>query len=203
MYGARQFLLLPTQAAAGKSSARQNKAFWEGTFIMVEEEAKMNTFSFDELVSIFSYLSPQNLSKCSQVCRDWHEASQVGSLWKRHCLQRWNFCHLGKLKPGRWHEMRELLYKSLKNVICLPTEHQGVRKNSFRNVRAFQDGIRIWKCWLLRKNGKDGFANFWRKNAIAHCRNVRALGRVSYIDLIENLNIKTEILMNEKLPDRV
>ena len=24
------------------------------------------------------------------------------------------------------------------NVICLPTEHQGVHKNSFRNVRAFQ-----------------------------------------------------------------
>ena len=23
------------------------------------------------------------------------------------------------------------------NVICLPTEHQGVHKNSFRNVRAF------------------------------------------------------------------
>ena len=38
---------------------------------------------------------------------------------------------------------------------------------------------------------------------IAHCRNVRALGRVSYIDWIENLNIKTEILMNEKLPDQV
>lgn len=59
-----------------------------------------NTFSFDELVNIFSYLPPADLSKCSQVCRDWHEASQVGSLWKRHCLQRWNFCHLGKLKPG-------------------------------------------------------------------------------------------------------
>ena len=29
---------------------------------------------------------------------------------------------------------------------------------------------------------------------IAHCRNVRALGRVSYIDEIENLNIKTEML---------
>ena len=24
------------------------------------------------------------------------------------------------------------------NVICLPTEHQGVHKNSFRNVRAFR-----------------------------------------------------------------
>ena len=32
---------------------------------------------------------------------------------------------------------------------------------------------------------------------------MRALGRVSYIDYIENLNIKTEMLMNEKLPDQV
>ena len=32
---------------------------------------------------------------------------------------------------------------------------------------------------------------------------MRALGRVSYIDWIENLNIKTEILMNEKQPYQV
>ena len=38
-----------------------------------------------------------------------------------------------------------------KNVICLPTEHQGVHKNSFRSVRAFQDRIGIWECWFLRR----------------------------------------------------
>ena len=36
---------------------------------------------------------------------------------------------------------------------------------------------------------------------IAHCRNVRALGRVSYIDYIENLNISAEMFLNEKLPN--
>ena len=36
-------------------------------------------------------------------------------------------------------------------VIYLPTEPQGVHKNSFRNVRAFQDWIGIWKCWFLRR----------------------------------------------------
>ena len=41
------------------------------------------------------------------------------------------------------------------NVTCLPTEHLGVLKNSFRNVCAFQDRIGIWKCWLL-KRGKTG-----------------------------------------------
>ena len=35
---------------------------------------------------------------------------------------------------------------------------------------------------------------------IANCRNVRGLGLVSYIDYIENLNISTEMLVNEKLP---
>ena len=38
---------------------------------------------------------------------------------------------------------------------------------------------------------------------IAHCRNVRVLGRVSYIVQIENLNISTEMLLNEKLPSQV
>jgi len=28
-------------------------------------------------------------------------------------------------------------------------EHEGVHKNSFRNVRAFQDRIEIWKSWFL------------------------------------------------------
>ena len=36
---------------------------------------------------------------------------------------------------------------------------------------------------------------------IAHCRNMRVLGRVSSINQIENLNISTEMLMNEKLPN--
>ena len=42
-----------------------------------------------------------------------------------------------------------------------------------------------------------------RANSIANCRNVRAPGRVSYIDYIENLNISTKMLMNEKLPSQV
>ena len=42
-----------------------------------------------------------------------------------------------------------------------------------------------------------------RSKLYSPLQNVRALGRVSYIDWIENLNMKTEILMNEKLPDQV
>ena len=52
----------------------------------------------------------------------------------------------GKHHPGSsihvyLHYFILLTYKSCKknvNVICLPREHQGVHKNSLRNVRAFQ-----------------------------------------------------------------
>ena len=43
---------------------------------------------------------------------------------------------------------RESMYKwGVVNVIYVPTEHQGVHKNSFRNVRAFQN--RIGSNWNL------------------------------------------------------
>ena len=35
-------------------------------------------------------------------------------------------------------------------VICLPTEHVGVLKNSLKRVRE-NDRIGIWKCWFLRR----------------------------------------------------
>ena len=34
-------------------------------------------------------------------------------------------------------------------VICLPTEHQGVHNNSFRNAHAFQYPIGIWEMLVL------------------------------------------------------
>lgn len=94
LYVSRHILSL-REEAAGKLWALYHL---QSNLAMADQEG--NIFSFDELVNIFSYLSPGELSKCSQVCKDWYEASQVGSLWKKHCLQKWNFCHLGKLKPG-------------------------------------------------------------------------------------------------------
>ena len=40
------------------------------------------------------------------------------------------------------------------NVIYLPTEHQGVHKKSFRNVRAFRNRFGIYKCRFLKKRGE-------------------------------------------------
>jgi len=36
-------------------------------------------------------------------------------------------------------------------VICLPTEHQGVHKDSLRNIRALQNRNETGKCWFLRR----------------------------------------------------
>ena len=52
----------------------------------------------------------------------------------------------------RRYSNRYILSKTFKviecasNFICLPTEHQGVHKNSCKNVRAFKSRIGIWKC---------------------------------------------------------
>lgn len=36
-------------------------------------------------------------------------------------------------------------------VICLPTEYQGVHKDSLRNIRALQNRNETGKCWFLRR----------------------------------------------------
>ena len=42
-----------------------------------------------------------------------------------------------------------------------------------------------------------------KRREIAHCRNARRLGRVTHADMIENLNISTEMLLNGKLSSQV
>ena len=59
---------------------------------------------------------------------------------------------------------KNVIVKKNVNVICLPTEHQGVHKNSFRNVRAFQDRIGIWKCWFLRRGENRSTRNWDEKS---------------------------------------
>ncbi len=60
-----------------------------------------------------------------------------------------------------------ILSKKCTCVICLPTEHQGVQKNSFRNVCAFQDRIGIWKCWFAKDREK---AEYTEKNLLEQSR---------------------------------
>lgn len=75
---------------------------------------------------------------------------------------------LGKTKA--WQVKYVSFY--IKYVICLRTEHQIVHKTSFRNVRAFQDRIRILIEKLVFEKKTERmtvFANFMeRKNAIVH-----------------------------------
>lgn len=181
MYG-DQFLLL-TQAAAVKSSARHSiQSILGRKFMMAEGEVKENMFSFDELVSIFSYLSPENLSQCSQVCRDWHEASQVGSLWKRHCLQRWNFCHLGKLKPGRWMG-KNVLFANLGEK-CHSTLFlsQRISKSTLHHWILSLAGINILRVWYFILYFGDGHLSNWSK--LTSTNKTCNLVRISVVSLI-------------------
>ena len=52
---------------------------------------------------------------------------------------------------SRWEMYCSLAFFVTKKCNLFPHEHQGVHKNSFRNVRAFQDRTEIWKCWFLRR----------------------------------------------------
>jgi F-box/leucine-rich repeat protein 5 len=43
------------------------------------------------LLKIFSYLSPRDLCRCAQVCRQWSEVSWDGLLWQQLHPVRWIF----------------------------------------------------------------------------------------------------------------
>lgn len=70
---------------------------------------------------------------------------------------------INKLHKTSWYTAFALvliLVSITLNVICIPLERQDVHKNSLRNASAFQDWIRVWKGWLLRK----GTAEYLEKN---------------------------------------
>ena len=63
-----------------------------------------------------------------------------------------------------------------------------------------------WNCKRMKLQAGEGFVIrlvLKQRHKRTHCRNVRGLGRVSYIDYIENLNISTGMLLNGKLPSEV
>ena len=57
-------------------------------------------------------------------------------------------CPWIRLSAGdHWHFKLFCVRPTLKNILCLHTEHQGVHKHSFRNVRAFQESN--WNLEML------------------------------------------------------
>ena len=123
----------------------------------------------------------------------------------------WPHTHLGCVRLGsfrnnnNWNNASKRLFGSYSHsgipgfpfrLFC-PSEQNS--QNTFRNIVLFRNipnerALNVFYRALIMTKEVE---------FIAHCRNVRALGRVSYIDYIENLNMKTEMLMNEKLPDQV
>lgn len=67
---------------------------------MAEPEVNGDVLNFDNLVNIFSYITPNDLTRASRVCKFWNEAADISSLWKRQCFLRWSFCNLN-ISPGK------------------------------------------------------------------------------------------------------
>ena len=85
---------------------------------------------------------------------------------------------------------------------CNPVYSSNLQCDGSSGVCSCKPGINGGKC----TGCADQFYNLTNQGKyifIAHCRNVRGLGRVSCIDWMENLNILTEILLNDKLSSQV
>ncbi|KAG9269863.1 F-box/WD repeat-containing protein 12 [Astyanax mexicanus] len=61
------------------------------------EECVYPSLHLDCLISIFSFLSEDDLVTVSYVCKEWYEAAETPWLWRELCLHHWGFCNLGQL----------------------------------------------------------------------------------------------------------
>lgn len=83
------------------------------TFCISETEVTGHTTNITNLppevmVTIFSYLNPQELCQCSQVSTAWSQLAKTGSLWKHLYPVRWARGKL-HLAPLKVHQLSEFL----------------------------------------------------------------------------------------------
>ena len=99
--------------------------------------------------------SQQSLTALTQILHPTTQHSDVRQGIKLGLLNLRCNCHDCSTTPS----------KKTYLLFFLPTEHQGVHKNLFRNVRTFQDQIGIWKCWFLRRgeNRHTRRKTFWSR----------------------------------------
>ncbi|MCI4387087.1 hypothetical protein PGIGA_G00070200 [Pangasianodon gigas] len=72
------------------------------------------SLTLDCLISIFSFLSEEDLIRVSCVCKEWHEAAETQWLWREMCLRRWGFCNVAQLlsDPSSYTWKRYYLHRS-------------------------------------------------------------------------------------------
>lgn len=75
------------------------------------------------MVTIFSYLNPQELCQCSQVSTEWSQLAKTGSLWKH-------------LYPVRWARGKLNLIISLK---ACQLQFESVANNVLSAVMSYND----------------------------------------------------------------
>ncbi|XP_043406383.1 F-box/WD repeat-containing protein 12 isoform X5 [Chelonia mydas] len=101
--------------------------------------------TLDCLVHVFSYLEAPDLLRAARVNQAWNEAAGTTSLWRRMCLDRWTFCNISNLTPGK---IVGLAYLSdnehvfgagkLRSVVCTASTDGTIR------AWQVQEGTQIW-----------------------------------------------------------
>ncbi|KAB5545994.1 hypothetical protein PHYPO_G00067020 [Pangasianodon hypophthalmus] len=73
-----------------------------------------HSLTLDCLISIFSFLTEEDLIRVSCVCKEWHEAAETQWLWREMCLRRWGFCNVAQLlsDPSSYTWKRYYLHRS-------------------------------------------------------------------------------------------
>ncbi|CAI8007365.1 hypothetical protein GBAR_LOCUS5169 [Geodia barretti] len=68
------------------------------------ETLSLDRLPFDCIVTLCEYFSAEDLARFGRVCTVFHEATQVGYLWRRLSLSRWAFCDVHQISEGaqRW-----------------------------------------------------------------------------------------------------
>lgn len=61
------------------------------------------------MLTIFSYLNPQELCQCSQVSTEWSQLAKTGSLWKHLYPVRWARGKLNLILPLKACQLLEFL----------------------------------------------------------------------------------------------
>ncbi|XP_030424395.1 F-box/WD repeat-containing protein 12 isoform X2 [Gopherus evgoodei] len=101
--------------------------------------------TLDCLVHVFSYLEAPDLLRAARVNQAWNEAAGTTSLWRRLCLDRWTFCNISNLTPGKIVGMAYLSDNEhvfgggkLRSVVCTASTDGTIR------AWQVQEGTQIW-----------------------------------------------------------
>ena len=151
---------------------RRSETYEEGRLPVASSEtpvveACVGVLTHDALAAVFSYLSPADLFEVSQVCTQWHTASQATELWKTlafskagvergEVLRLCNECFLAEQIGFRDATVdSELVWGlglALRGLLCLVLDGGGIHANIFPTL---QDSCPHLQCLYVYEEPVD------------------------------------------------